>query len=95
MSGLIKHIDIHVTGRVQGVFYRASAQKEARRLGLAGWVKNEPDGSVTMEVEGDSVNLDSFVAWCRQGPKFAQVEGVKVSKGDVCNYRGFSVSYGY
>lgn len=65
--------DIIVTGRVQGVFFRASAMEEAQRLGLLGFVRNLPDGSVEAVVEGERVQVDAFVAWCRQGPPNAQV----------------------
>jgi acylphosphatase len=67
-----------VTGRVQGVFYRASAQEEGLRLGLAGEVRNLPDGSVEAIVEGERRVVDEFTAWCRRGPPAARVEGVSV-----------------
>lgn len=72
----MKRLRIHVTGKVQGVFYRASAQAKAKELGLNGWVRNEADGSVLIEAEGQDQKLDKLVAWCQQGPGAAQVEGV-------------------
>lgn len=80
---------IHVTGHVQGVFFRASARDEARRLGLAGWARNEPDGSVRIEVEGDPSALDQFIAWCRIGPPRARVKHVAVEMGQVQGHTGF------
>lgn len=67
-----------VTGTVQGVFFRASAADEARRLGLTGWVRNLPDGSVEAVAEGPRAQVDAFVAWCHRGPPAAQVSGVTV-----------------
>lgn len=72
----MKRLRIHVTGKVQGVFYRASAQAKAKELGLNGWVRNEADGSVLIEAEGQDQKLDKLVDWCQKGPGAAQVEGV-------------------
>lgn len=72
----MKRLRIHVTGKVQGVFYRASAQAKAKELGLNGWVRNEADGSVLIEAEGQDQKLEKLVSWCQQGPGAAQVEGV-------------------
>jgi len=73
--------EIVVRGRVQGVFFRASAQQEALRLGLTGEVRNLPDGSVEAIVEGEKKAVDEFVAWCRRGPPSAEVEDVQVKLG--------------
>jgi acylphosphatase len=70
--------EIVVTGRVQGVFFRASAQQEGLQLGLTGEVRNLPDGSVEAIVEGEKRAVDDFVAWCRRGPPSAGVEDVQV-----------------
>ena len=67
---------IRVVGQVQGVFFRASAQKEARRLGISGWVQNDPDGSVSLEAQATPSALQEFLRWCRQGPPSAHVENV-------------------
>lgn len=65
-----------VTGRVQGVSYRASTVDEARDLGLCGWVRNLPDGSVELEAEGDADAVAALLAWCAKGPPAAQVTRV-------------------
>jgi acylphosphatase len=65
-----------VTGRVQGVSYRASTVDEARRLGLVGWVRNNPDGAVELEAEGEPAQIDALLAWCKHGPPSARVDGV-------------------
>ena len=87
----IKHLSIRVAGKVQGVFFRASTRKEAQRLGLGGWVRNEPDGSVRIEVEGDEDALDQLVAWCHRGPERARVDKVSVQAGEVEGYSDFQV----
>jgi acylphosphatase len=68
-----------VTGSVQGVWYRGSMQDEARRLGVAGWVRNERDGSVVAEAEGDRAAVDALIAWARHGPPGARVSDVQVA----------------
>ncbi|MBI5068528.1 MAG: acylphosphatase [Deltaproteobacteria bacterium] len=70
---------IVVTGIVQGVAYRASAQAEAVRLGLAGWVRNRPDGRVEALAEGPRARVESLVAWCWRGPPLARVSDVEVA----------------
>ena len=71
-------VDLLVIGRVQGVFYRASAQQEAMRLGLVGEIRNLPDGSVEVIAEGPKERLEELIAWCRTGPPAARVEDVRV-----------------
>jgi acylphosphatase len=85
------HYDIHVFGRVQGVWFRASAMAEALRLSLHGFVRNEEDGSVYAEAEGPKEALDRFVAWCRRGPARAQVEKVIAAESPLRNFRGFHI----
>ncbi|MGB3778906.1 MAG: acylphosphatase [Tunicatimonas sp.] len=87
----MKHFSIRVTGKVQGVFFRASTREEAQRLGLVGWVRNEADGSVWIEVEGDDDALDQLVAWCQHGPVQARVADVVVEEGEVEGYPNFQV----
>lgn len=67
-----------ITGKVQGVFYRASAMGEAQRLGLVGFVKNLSDGAVEAVVEGERAPVEEFIAWCRQGPPAARIDDVDV-----------------
>ena len=86
-----KHISIKVSGRVQGVYYRASTHEEAQRLGLKGFVKNEPDGSVYIEAEGDDAVLNALVAWCKQGPPAARVSNVEIEEGTWKGFTEFAV----
>ena len=69
-----------ITGRVQGVSYRASTVDEAKRLWLTGWVRNRADGSVELEVEGPSDQVAALLAWCERGPPSARVSGVEVEE---------------
>lgn len=68
-----------ISGRVQGVAYRANARRKALTLGLTGWVKNLPDDRVEALAEGPAGDVDAFVAWCRQGPPAARVTGVEIA----------------
>lgn len=67
-----------VTGRVQGVAYRASTIFEARRLGVTGWVRNRADGGVELEAQGSAEQIDALIAWCQIGPPAAKVAHVAV-----------------
>jgi acylphosphatase len=89
---LNEHRTIHVFGRVQGVFYRQSAKQQAMNLGLVGYARNEPDGSVQIEVEGEKAAIERFVAWCRVGPPAARVERVESAEDKVIGYKGFETS---
>jgi acylphosphatase len=81
---------VRVTGRVQGVWFRASAEREAVRLGLRGFARNEPDGALTVEAEGPASAVDAMVAWCRIGPPRAEVESVEVTSVAPTGGRGFT-----
>jgi len=75
-------VHLVVSGRVQGVAFRASTVEAARRLGLRGWVRNLPDGRVEAEAEGDRPQLEALVAWCRRGPPAARVLDLAVTWGE-------------
>jgi len=72
-------VEVRITGRVQGVWFRAWTQAEARGLGLAGWVSNEPDGSVRALFVGPRAAVDEMLARCRHGPPMARVDAVKTT----------------
>ena len=85
---------LRIKGNVQGVTFRASSKEKAEELGLAGWVKNNPDGTVSCEVCGPTAKVDAFVDWCKEGPRFARVEEVKEERvSDTCLYDKFTIRY--
>lgn len=87
----MKRIATHVTGKVQGVFYRAHTEKTARRIGLRGFVRNEDDGSVYIEAQGTQEQLDELVEWCKRGPDRAVVKDVVVKDLSIGTETSFSI----
>jgi len=83
----MKAVSIAVTGKVQGVFYRQSTLEKAHELGIKGFVKNLPDGSVYIVAEGTEDNIDRLIEWCKRGPKRAVVANIVVTESEL---RGFS-----
>ena len=83
----LKQLQLTVKGRVQGVYFRASTQREARRLGLTGWVKNRADGGVEILAEGEEDEIKDLIAWANKGPSAARVERVDV------RWRSFTGDY--
>ena len=74
----MKQVHVAVRGRVQGVFFRAATQREAKRLGLSGWVKNRVDGGVEILAEGEEASLRQLCMWAEKGPSAARVDDVQV-----------------
>jgi acylphosphatase len=85
-----KTLRLVIHGRVQGVFFRDSMQREAQRLAVAGWVRNRSDGTVEAAVHGESGAVDAIVSWARRGPQRARVERVEIEpvEGD---FTGFNI----
>jgi acylphosphatase len=88
---MLKHYNVSVRGKVQGVFYRASTKEKADELGVKGFVENIPDGSVYLEAEAEQHLLDELVQWCKRGPQGAAVDNVEVNEGEVMNYDRFEI----
>ncbi|MBI2636899.1 MAG: acylphosphatase [Parcubacteria group bacterium] len=89
-----RHCVIIVSGLVQGVTFRYSTRGKARALGLTGFVRNERDGTVRIEAEGDDERVRQLVAWCTEGPRHAQVDDVTCTWGDAHGeYRDFVITY--
>jgi acylphosphatase len=86
-----KHFKITVTGKVQGVFFRASTKKIADILGVKGFVKNQENGDVYIEAEGPDELLTKFIQWCHHGPDAAEVKYVSVNEGEAENFETFEV----
>lgn len=93
-SIMIKHCAIRISGQVHGVSFRYYAKAQADALGLVGLVRNEPDGTVYIEAQGEEEGLRQLIAWCHQGPKYAQVSKVDAEfSGQFKNYPGFSIAF--
>jgi len=88
---MIKHLNIQIYGKVQGVYYRASAVEAANNLGIKGFARNEAEESVYIEAEGEEDNLKQFIDWCHKGPPRAKVEQVEVNEGEIKNYATFAI----
>lgn len=87
-----RRMRIRAYGRVQGIFFRAAARDVADTLGLQGFARNEPDGSVTLEVQGKPADLARFVAWCRSGPPGTHVERLETESTDqLAPFEGFGI----
>jgi acylphosphatase len=90
-TGMKKHFSIRVSGHVQGVFYRATTVEKARELKLSGFVRNESDGSVYIEAEGEEEPLLRFAEWTKQGPPRARVQKCEVNESELKNFSGFEI----
>jgi acylphosphatase len=85
-----------ITGRVQGVFFRASTRDAAVGIGVGGWVRNLPDGRVEAWIQGGVVEVGQLVAWCHRGPEYAHVDDVEehaVDPDPDLEGKPFSVRY--
>lgn len=87
----MKAVRLTVTGDVQGVSYRYFARAEAKKLGLAGFAKNEHDGSVTIFVQGDDLKIQEFVEWAKEGSPMASVENVELDEAELNDSERFEV----
>lgn len=81
-----------ISGRVQGVFYRATCRREAESRGLVGWVRNLPDGRVEALLQGPREKVEAMVAWCFRGPEEAEVSGIDVTYEEAADdLKGFRI----
>ena len=87
----MKSYHLSIKGRVQGVFYRESAKREANRMGVTGWVRNKPDGSVELLACGTEDTVQKLVEWCKTGPPLAKVTEVTVTEVEPQVFAAFTV----
>lgn len=87
----MRHVQIKIYGTVKGVGFRWAAAKQAEKLGVFGFVKNDPAGFVYIEVEGNDLNVQQFVNWCAKGPSQAEVTNVEVVEGEAKGFYNFSI----
>ncbi|MFQ3318570.1 MAG: acylphosphatase [Natronomonas sp.] len=90
MSDRIR-VHVFVSGRVQGVYYRANTREAARERGVGGWVRNLDDGRVEAVFEGKEAAVDGMVEWCHTGSPQARVEDVEVEYGTPDGHSGFEI----
>ncbi len=83
-----------ISGRVQGVFFRVETQRAAERFGVAGWVRNRPDGTVEAVFEGRQQDVDAALDWCRQGPRMSHVDKVDVNwQAYTGEFKSFEITF--
>jgi len=88
-----KSVQLTVSGNVVGVNFRNWAKRQADRLGVGGWVRNNVDRTISIEVEGSSDAVDEFIELVKRGPEQATVEDVDVRDGELRGLAGFSIEY--
>ena len=88
-----KRVHAIIHGRVQGVFFRDYTSRKARELGVAGWVRNMPQGTVETVVEGEPEKVSAMVEWLHEGSPHSSVRSVDVTEEDPSGEEGFSVRY--
>jgi len=85
------NIQLRITGKVQGVYFRQSTLKMAEIIGLKGFVKNESDGSVFVEAEGENASVYKLIDYCHHGPEGAEVAHVSIIQGEIAGYNTFEI----
>jgi len=89
----MKHINIKLFGKVQDTGFRWATLKLARALDLRGFIRNEEDGSVLIELEGEATELDKFIEWARKGPQLALVDKIQIAEGESKGYNTFEIKH--
>ena len=83
-----------ISGRVQGVFFRANTKQKAEQLGITGWVRNTSDGKVEAIFEGDENSVKEMISWCRHGPSLARVDNINIKENKATSeYTDFKIKY--
>ena len=89
-----ERVTLKIKGRVQGVGFRNSTRRKARKLGVTGWVKNLADGSVEAVVEGNKEDVNDLIDWARRGPRLANVNDIEVERNQYKGeFEGFSIRH--
>lgn len=90
----MKRIHVYISGRVQGVFFRAETERKAKSLQLTGWVRNMPDRRVEAVFEGEDPAVDQMITWCHSGPPLARIDHVDVTEEPYRgNFSNFKISF--
>jgi acylphosphatase len=91
MTQIARHLSI--SGRVQGVFYRAWSREQADQLGVSGWIRNRPDGHVEAHLEGEQAAVEEMIQRLRSGPPAAEVEHLRIWDVEPCDFDDFEVRH--
>ena len=89
----MKHVNVSIRGRVHGVWFRKTAKLEADNRSICGFVRNMDDGSVYLEAEGETEQIDGFLEWCKHGPENAQVSHTEITEGALKHFNDFKIIY--
>lgn len=84
-------VHLVIKGKVQGVFYRATAKEMAEKLSLNGWIKNTAEGHVEATIQGSQEQIDQYIAWCWKGPARAKVDAIEINETPEIQLNGFQV----
>ena len=88
------NVHVVISGRVQGVWFRATTKQKAEQLGITGWVRNTPDGCVEAIIEGEEQQVKKMIEWCHEGPPLATVDKVEIKNQSPTNgFDGFSIKH--
>jgi len=89
-----KNVHVTISGKVQGVWFRANTKDKAEQLDISGWIRNTPDGKVEAIFEGEEENIKEMLDWCNNGPPLAKVKEVKIEEREPTNkYKKFDIRY--
>jgi acylphosphatase len=89
----MRTVRVRISGRVQGVFFRASCARLARDLGISGWIRNRPEGDLEAVFQGPDPAVGDMLTWCRHGPPAARVEGIEIRAEQPLRDTGFRVEH--
>ena len=89
-----KNVHVIISGRVQGVWFRANTRQKAEQLGITGWVRNTKEGNVEAIFEGEENQVNEMIQWCYRGPPLAKIKKVEIiNQNTTNNYNEFSIKY--
>jgi acylphosphatase len=89
-----KNVHVLISGRVQGVWYRASTKQKAEELGITGWVRNTKDGNVEATFEGEEEKIDEMINWCYKGPSLAKVSNIDIKNNqEIIGFDEFKIKH--
>jgi len=91
---MVRQLVLIIQGRVQGVFFRDLTRRQAKKLGLAGWVANQEDGTVKVVAEGEQEDLKKLIKWCYNGPRIARVDKINAQwQESTGKFSNFEIKY--